>query len=311
VPGERQAQGELYNPGDVPVSSLAAVFDVEQLAGISALTIDFPAVIPAGARLPFNVTVLVPGPFVGLYFPVKITSPQIEAVYAYISVIVKPLEPRLIVNPRAIGGQVARGLQRLVEIEVQNVGAAESGPLNVLLPNDDALSLASPATIATLHPTNKTLVLVWLRPAAGAKLGRKYGSLAVSGPKIGVSVSYDFYVVSSARTSLTVAVEDELTFFGVDKPRVAGATVDIVSGDGSVSLRQITPLNGTVVFANIPEAFYKLRVQAKGHDGVSSTIEVRRDFLQGTLASRLNTPLHVLPLVKLWQAGIHLRCRSG
>lgn len=73
------------------------------------------------------------------------------------------------------------------------------------------------------------------------------------------------YVISSFdASSLTVAVEDEFTYFGDEKPNLANAFVTLSNGN-TFKRRLKTNATGYAKFENLTENFYELFVEAERH----------------------------------------------
>ena len=74
-----------------------------------------------------------------------------------------------------------------------------------------------------------------------------------------------YYVISSFEaSSLTVAVEDEFTYFGDEKPKLAKAFVTLSNGN-MFKKRLTTNATGYAKFENLTENFYELFVEADRH----------------------------------------------
>lgn len=227
------------------------------------------SVIAAGETTKFNVSATVVGAVVYYWFDMTITAAQsIGTVTTRVTVDVRAPQPQLEISPPSLVRDIVRGTQGTMSFTVTNTGGAVSGPLTVVLPGVAGLSLVSSSDIASIGPGNSTTVTVLMSTRTTDALGTVSGWIAVNGAYVGRSVSFAFGIVSNATGTLRVVAEDEFTFFNASAPRIIGAIVTATSSDRRIQVRDVTTdLNGTVVFANIPEAYYTVSIQAAQHPG--------------------------------------------
>ena len=149
----------------------------------------------------------VAGPYTSVTFDVYMYAEELtRPITVRLSVFVKDPEPRLRIQPRSVDLDVARGTQELVSINVDNIGGASTGPLNVRVARNSVLSLVSSAVIVDIPSGNSSRVTLMVAPGLSANLGRVGGSIVFSNSRLSSSLSYTVDVISTALGNLTVSV---------------------------------------------------------------------------------------------------------
>ena len=281
----------ISNPGDVNLSGIAAV-----IAGDSSdlsLAISAPAALGPNQSSSVDLTITATsGTIVRRSLSVSITNAQGNSLLAFVNVEARPLQPTLIASPGSLAGQAVRGNQTLVSFRIENIGSGPATGLQLRLPDISWITASTPV-IPDLGPGEGIDLTLRLAPAVSQSLGNLSGNLAVSNTAgtVGVSVPFNFRVVSERLTSLVVTVEDERSFYDalgnyipVGGPQVENATVklrDPVTGD--VLFQSITsrPSGGGDVraasFADIPERLYNVTVEAERHGTYSANLLIEED----------------------------------
>ncbi len=207
---------------------------------------------------------------------VRVTSTQGASLDIPITVAVQELRPVLVAMPNTLFAGMARGKQAIVEFDVVNEGAANSGPITVSLPSVGWLSLASTNPLPALAPAATNHVTLLLTPAADQPLGDYAGYLALNGSNVSSSVPFTFRSVSQAVGDLEVMVEDDYTYYAAGAPRVGGALVQILDPYDSSLINQVTTdTNGLAIFSNLTEGNYLLRVTATKHSSRDVQIKIQ------------------------------------
>lgn len=176
------------------------------------------------------------------------------------------LTPRLTVNPGRLEQPMLRGRSTTVTFAVRNDGGADTGPLDVLIPGNPWLSLASPGRLDSLPPGSNTVVTLRLNPAADLPLGDYPGTVALNSRLAAVAVPFEFRCTSDGRGELHLVAEDEYTYFAAGGPRLTNALVvlrEALGGAGVATNR--TDADGQVLFTNLVEAYYLVDVTADAH----------------------------------------------
>lgn len=111
----------------------------------------------------------------------RVTSAEGASTDLVFELRVEPLAPRLVADEGPLIVGVVRGRQRVVSLQVRNLGGAATGPLRALLPSADLpwLGLASGTTIPSLAPGQSTAVTLTVTPPSDAPLGRYEGTIAL------------------------------------------------------------------------------------------------------------------------------------
>lgn len=111
----------------------------------------------------------------------RVTSAEGASTDLVFELRVERLAPRLVADEGPLIVGVVRGRQRVVSLQVRNLGGAATGPLRALLPSADLpwLGLASGTTIPSLAPGQSTAVTLTVTPPSDAPLGRYEGTIAL------------------------------------------------------------------------------------------------------------------------------------
>ena len=176
------------------------------------------------------------------------------------------LTPRLTINPGRLQQPMLRGRSTTVTFAVRNDGGADTGPLDVLIPGNPWLSLASPGRLDSLPPGSNTMVTLRLNPPADLPLGDYPGTVALNSRLAAVAVPFEFRCTSDGRGELHLVAEDEYTYFAAGGPRLTNALVVLREALGGASVAtNRTDADGQVLFTNLAEAYYLVDVTAAGH----------------------------------------------
>jgi uncharacterized repeat protein (TIGR01451 family) len=176
------------------------------------------------------------------------------------------LTPRLTINPGRLEQPMLRGRSTTVTFAVRNDGGADTGPLDVLIPGNPWLSLASPGRLDSLPPGSNTVVTLRLNPPADLPLGDYPGTVALNSRLAAVAVPFEFRCTSDGRGELHLVAEDEYTYFAAGGPRLTNALVVLREALGGASVAtNRTDADGQVLFTNLVEAYYLVDVTADGH----------------------------------------------
>jgi hypothetical protein len=215
---------------DVPLTGLTAT--VLGASGNLSVEISVASVLPGSGTVPltYRVTAFVDANLTD-NLRLRLSSAEGASVDLPMNVTVEALRPRLVAAPGFLSAGMVRGSQTIVPFAVVNQGGAESGPLEVLLPNAPFLHLASPASLPSLAPGGTNVVTLQLMPSPTLPLGEHRGTLVVAGTGSSVSVPFNFRALSDAMGNLVVTAVDEYTYYA----------------EGAVRRREGSPLSaGTV-----------------------------------------------------------------
>jgi hypothetical protein len=270
-------QVELANLTDVPLTGLTytindapddwniQVIASENLAGDGTNNIDYTIEAPNDSL------------FTQDTFSINVNSDQGVTTTLPISINVKQNLPQLIADVNQLNSGMLRGEQTFVEFEISNNGGAETGNIQVMLPQVDWLSLSSPSIINSLLPGESTNVTLSLTPDNDLPLTLYNGNLVfdVIGNSGDLSLPYTFRAVSEAVGSVEVTVIDERFYFAENTPKLDNATVKIRDYfSGEIVAQGVTNESGTINLDNLSEGYYQLNVEAENHDSYQQTIQI-------------------------------------
>lgn len=281
---------ELRNFGDLPISGVDVTVDGAHPG--TDIDVEFFGDVPAIGQgaLPVAITITANGAsYADESVQLTFTSDPGATVIVPIAIDLRPPAPQLVASPGALSATMLVGDQRLVPFQVTNVGSAPTEPLRVQVAAGAAawLTVSDPDDLPALAAGQSTTVLLQLLPPPDLMLGHYAGSLVVTddlGGSYGISVPFDFEAVSDQVTDFGVRVTDEYTYWSsgtyqeTGGPLVANAVVQLRDPDtGFVVAEMVSsetaPLLGppgspppvSVLFEDVPEGYYDIRVQAPDH----------------------------------------------
>ena len=248
----------LSKPAGLDVG--ASVAGGGTLAGGATTTLSY-TVLPTTAQAYGNVTL-------------RVTSAQGASVDVTLAVSVEPLRPRLVATPASLVAGMARGRQTVVEFQLANNGGLPTGPIVLALPAVPWLTLATTNPLPPLPPgdTNAVTVTLLLTPAADLTLGAYEGSLALNSSNASLTVPFNFRALSEARGDLRITAVDELTYYAVGAPNLAGARVTVRDAVTRTNVTTgVTDTNGQFFASQLAEGYYEVEVTADKHSTYRNT----------------------------------------
>jgi Ca2+-binding RTX toxin-like protein len=210
-------------------------------------------------------------------FNIRLTSAEGATAALPVNVNLERIFPRLVASTNLVNSGMLRGNQTLVEFQVTNEGGGIAKNIEVELPNEPWLKLASPASISALNPGESTKVTLLLTPDPHLSLTEYTGDLLLDaeGYDGDLSVKYIFRAISEAKGSIRINTVDELFYFAEGAPKLANATVTLRDYfTNEVIATAVTDNTGLINLANINEGSYKLEVKADKHDTFRQTIQL-------------------------------------
>jgi subtilase family serine protease len=258
----------IENLSDLPLTGLsvslvtapAGLAVTASLAGGSALA--------GGAKTTLNYSVTPADPQSSGNALLRVTSVEGAAVDVTLQVTVEPLRPRLVATPGSLAAGMARGHQTVVEFKLANEGGVATGPITLALPPAPWLALATTNPLPALLPgeTNATTITLLLTPAADLTLGAYEGSLSLNSSNASLLVPFSFRALSEAKGDLLVTAVDELTYYAVGSPNLAGASVTVRDAVTRTNVAAgVTGTNGQFFVSQLPEGYYELELTADKH----------------------------------------------
>ena len=210
-------------------------------------------------------------------FNIRLTSAEGATAALPVNVNLERIFPRLVASTNLVNSGMLRGNQTLVEFQVTNEGGGIAKNIEVELPNEPWLKLASPASISALNPGESTKVTLLLTPDPHLSLTEYTGDLLLDaeGNDGDLSVKYSFRAISEAKGSIRINTVDELFYFAEGAPKLANATVTLWDYfTNEVIATAVTDNTGLINLANINVGSYKLEVKADKHDTFRQTIQL-------------------------------------
>jgi len=256
---------ELQNLADVPLAGLTA--SVENLPEFLDVQVDVPEDLPASGKVTLSYTLLAGDVATRTsgQIGIRVTSAEGATTVLPVNVTIIPLVARLQSNPAYLATGMLRGERTIVEFEVSNTGGVPSGDLEIRIPDVPWLSLLSPGTIS-LAPSQSAKVTLALNPPADLPLQRYDGTIVLAGSNTSLDVPFQFRAVSDATGDFKISVVDDFTYYAEGAPKVAGATVKLIDPiDGVLVAQGTTDASGELLFQDVVEGRYQLRVSAPEH----------------------------------------------
>jgi hypothetical protein len=210
-------------------------------------------------------------------FKIKLTSAEGATAVLPVNVNLERIVPRLVASTNLVSSGMLRGNQTVVEFQVTNEGGGIAQNIEVELPNEPWLKLASPATISALNPGQSTTVTLLLTPDSNLPLTEYFGNfyLDAEGNDGDLSVNYNFRAISDAKGNISINTVDELFYFAEGSPKLANATVTLRDYfTNQVIATAVTDNTGLINLANIKEGYYNLEIKADRHDTFRQIIQL-------------------------------------
>ena len=211
---------------------------------------------------------------------IHLTSAEGEEAIVTLNLSVRPRRPQIAVQGSLTGSVVRPALagpetQKIIECQIQNLGSVAAQNVRVQIPNLPWLTLTSPDSLGNIAPGETKKITLALRPTHDMTLGAYTGSVAVNGDNTGVTIPYNFNLVSLGVGNIRVRGEDEYTYFATDKPPLAGAHITIKNPQtNEVVVEGETQTDGLFSSDNLPEGFYNIEATAEKHGTAKQAIEI-------------------------------------
>lgn len=212
-----------------------------------------------------------------IQIPVKITSDQGISYEFTALYFCQAIEGALKTEPVNLETSFTKDKTRYVEFYVYNLGAGNSGEVNISLPENDWMSLASSSIIENIGPGAYSKVTLRLQSVDNTPLNYPMtGQIAINATNSdGLVLPYRIECVSEETGNLLIDVVDEYTYNTEEGPHLADAHVKVSNPyTGEVVGEGYTSSDGQIEFTDIPEGTYVLLVEAEDHDGSRQTITI-------------------------------------
>lgn len=206
---------------------------------------------------------------------ITFAGPDEQKATVLLDVTIKPLKPKLTVEPNLLECGMVRGEQTIVEFEIENTGSVAADSVRIMLPDADWISLLTPAGIGAINPDGKKKVSLALKPNVSLPLGTYSGKLVANASNTSIVIPYSFVCASDGKGDLRIVAEDEFTYFGKNSPCVANAKIVLRKAkDNTVVAEGVTDLSGVFNVKALTEGYYNLEVCAEKHGTAKLVVEV-------------------------------------
>ncbi|MBQ7690759.1 MAG: T9SS type A sorting domain-containing protein [Muribaculaceae bacterium] len=188
--------------------------------------------------------------------------------YCYAAMPTAKLEPSL----TQIKTTVTQGGTHDIEFTLHNVGRGASGAIELSLP--PYITSLTPATLPSLDFDESATVVLRFGAPEGMQLSQiMKGTLGINcAGGTGLSLPFEFELVSEAVGTLIVDVTDEYTYYTDEAPHVAGATVTIQHPVTSAIIAQgVTDTDGHFT-VELNEGYYNVVVTEPSHDSANRIV---------------------------------------
>ncbi|MBL9126553.1 MAG: hypothetical protein JNL97_02845, partial [Verrucomicrobiales bacterium] len=277
----------LHNLGDAPLKGLQATVSNAPVGVRITPAVPAPGNLGPLGSISVGLTVAADDGSAGQGTAViRLVSAEGASLDVPIAITVARDEPVLEARPVELLAGVRAGGQAIVSFDVVNSGGSTSEPIHVALPpNLPWIHVAGTVPLPTLAPGTTNRVTLQLRPDASVPLGETTGTLLLAAGSSTASVPFRFRVLSDATGDLRVTAVDEYTYYAEGAPKVAGAEVTVLDAVTEQIVRQgVTDATGELVFRQMPEGWYDVRVRADLHGGFRDTCLVVAGFETNVLA---------------------------
>jgi large repetitive protein len=239
-----------------------------------------PIDIQAGQQISLGYTIIANKPSTENKYTeitISITSNEGAELKETIYYFSKSKQANLIAEPISINTTMAKGMVRLYEFTVKNIGDVDATNIEVLLPTVDWMSLKSSKIIEKIEAGKEAKVVLNLEPTVKEQINVPIsGSLVIKGANSnGLSVPFRIETVSDSKGKLVIDATDEYTYNTASAPHLAGAKVVVkLPFSGAVVAEGVTNAAGLFEIPTINEGYYTVSVEADKHNPFQNNILV-------------------------------------
>lgn len=274
----------IRNLGDISVPGLRAV--VESNASGVGLTLQVSTnhLGPLGGAW-IDYVLTVPPQAAGGRVRIRVEGTDGVLGMGHLDVDVRKPGPSLVLSPGFLEAGMTRGSQASVQFRVSNEGSAPTPEMQVLVPPEPWLSVASKPVIPPIPPGSNSVVTLLMTPPADLPLGHYEGTVVVAGGGLRSAIPFRFQSQSEALGTVGVEVVDEYTYYASGAPRVTNALIRLTDKfTRAVVVETNSGALGRQTFGGLRESFYDLDVEAPGHSAYRATVLVSPGRTNAVLA---------------------------
>ncbi|MGE4285433.1 MAG: GLUG motif-containing protein, partial [Phycisphaerae bacterium] len=274
----RTAGIQLHNRSLVDLSG----FTVETIGAPAECGLEFyaPEVIQGGGYATLSYTISADDVSEGdnfIKFTVRITSAEGASLDIPMWFYSESLQALLKATPATLDSTMNRNIPRLVQFDIVNEGAGDSGLVTVDIPNVSWMRLVSNRQIASLASKESATVILELYADESVPFNAPLsGSIAVNSENANyLPVPFRFEAVSDETGGLLIDVLDEYSYYAEGLPHVEGAGVKVKNPyTGALIAQGKTGADGTWLVEELAQGSYTVIVSAPEHSGWQNVVDV-------------------------------------
>lgn len=205
------------------------------------------------------------------YEEVRLKATSNEGAETVITIWYYCMEPRgvLDVIPKSLTATMTKGKSKIVDVMLTNNGTAATGNITIDLPDVEWISVVGNDTLSSIAVNDTAYFSLRFSPDEGIPLMQYFGTIAINSERgDAVALPYTITAVSDSTGTLIVDVTDDFTWNtnNGNGPHLEGAEVTL---KGYYSLETVaygfTDADGHFSVEDLPEGYYRLRVEANHH----------------------------------------------
>lgn len=263
----------IYNDGPGPLSALRTSLLLPDTSELSVdVFLPLNTTLQPGEQTGLDIRIRTSRPLSGL-FVVLVEAQERTTLRVSVRFQVVPILPSFSINPERLNSRLTRGLPRIFNFNITNVGMASADNVRVILPNTNVTSIVSFGNLQqtsggslTLRSGESAILSVEAQVPETHALGVLSGRLVISSDQTFGTIPITLTVSSNLLINLTVIVEDEYSYFASGRPLVSDAMVTLINRGRDLRLSLSTSMgNGAAEFIGVYEDRYELLVEAPSH----------------------------------------------
>ena len=269
----------ITNDGPRALHGITAVASLGSIEGLSVtIKLIDPSTLEPNESAYVDINVKATGALDAI-FPITVESMEGVTIFLSVNLKIAQILPILVADPASVSTRVVRGTFRNLNFNITNIGTIPAHMVRAVLPMTEFLSLVSFGNSLqqtegelTLDSGESAILSVLATIPPEQPLGDISGQIVISSVETFRVIRFNLLVSSNILMNLTVAVEDEYTYFAEGQPLLSNAVVRLVNNRRSIRETLTTGESGTVTFVNILEDRYEIFVTGPNHVPVDRII---------------------------------------
>ena len=212
-------------------------------------------------KLKFKPSVPIQG---SIYLTLKCT----ESISISIKISVKILVryPVLASSPVSLEFRILIGEKKFFDIDISNVGTLKASNLTWEFINKrHQFSIFDLSSSFDLDMNKSVKKLMSLQANPEDDEGFYDEKLYIYNSEVSLILPIKYFITQSTNVELSIAIEDEFTYFSAEKPFVSNVTVTIFSSASNYKETKMTDAEGLVSFSSLNENHYSIFVKSEKH----------------------------------------------